>query len=519
MSIKLPRGARSLNAFLRAALVGPQALAFMPAITLGAFWLGGEGALIFMAVSFPLIFSVAGLHNKDSGSGREPRDLVTGLPFRDKAVEVLDHQLKSVGIRGRATAAVALQIDDYEALSEKLGPTGRDRLLFSVGERILGILRHQDALVRLDGPRLGIALSSLRRADLETLIQMCSRLQKSMSEPFIIDDLRVYVSICIGFCNPDSLTESTGTEVLCAAEAALDEARGHGTGSVRAFTPSMLAKARAKGQMVDDLSEALENGEIHAWFQPQVSADTGEISGFEALARWTHPEKGLVPPGDFLGLIAENALSERLGQVILHNALSALKMWDVAGMNVPGVGVNFGADELRNPKLVENLMWELDRFGLEPNRLTVEVLENVIAATENDVIVRNLRSLKEAGFKVDLDDFGTGNASIGNIRRFAVDRIKIDRSYITNVDTDRKQQGMVAAILTLAERLDLETLAEGVETAGEHEILSQLGCDHLQGFGIGRPMPLSETDGWIRDYTAKLSATQASIAAAAKSKR
>ena len=158
-------------------------------------------------------------------------------------------------------------------------------------------------------------------------------------------------------------------------------------------------------------------------------------------------------------------------------------------MQVPTVSVNFSAAELRNPKLAEKLKWELDRFGLAPDRLTVEILETVVAETDNDVIVRNVAALAALGCGIDLDDFGTGHASITNIRRFALRRLKIDRSFVTRVDEDREQQKLVSAILSMAERLGLDTLAEGVETPGEHAMLSQLGCGHVQGFGIGRPMP------------------------------
>jgi diguanylate cyclase len=161
------------------------------------------------------------------------------------------------------------------------------------------------------------------------------------------------------------------------------------------------------------------------------------------------------------------------------------------------VSVNFSAAELRNPRLPDRLRWELDRFGLGPDRLTVEVLETVIAATDNDVIVANIAALSAMGCGIDLDDFGIGHASITTIRRFAVRRIKIDRSFVTRVDQDREQQRMVSAILSLADRLGLQTLAEGVETAGEHAMLSQLGCSHVQGFGIARPMPLDEVTDWM----------------------
>ncbi len=251
----------------------------------------------------------------------------------------------------------------------------------------------------------------------------------------------------------------------------------------------------------------MNEGQIRPHFQPQVSTDTGKISGFEALARWYHPERGIISPSEFLPFLMEAGLSERLSEVMLFNALSALARWDQAGMEIPTVSVNFSDAELRNPKLPEKLKWELDRFNLDPSRLTVEILETVVAQTDNDVIVRNVAALAALGCGMDLDDFGIGHASITNIRRFDLRRLKIDRSFISRVDEDREQQKVVSAILSMAERLGLETLAEGVETPGEHAMLSQLGCGHVQGFGIGRPMPIEETADWILRHRAQQAST------------
>ncbi len=208
----------------------------------------------------------------------------------------------------------------------------------------------------------------------------------------------------------------------------------------------------------------------------------------------------MIPPSEFLVAIEQAGLSSRLTEEILRKSFLALREWDSAGLHVPSVGVNFSSEELQNPKLVEHIRWELDRFDLSPDRLTVEVLETVVSESNDDMITRNIAALSELGCRIDLDDFGTGHASIASIRRFAINRLKIDRSFVTRLDQDREQQNMIAAILTMSERLGLETLAEGVETAGEHAMLAQLGCGHVQGFGIGRPMPMDDATNWIRQY-------------------
>lgn len=292
-----------------------------------------------------------------------------------------------------------------------------------------------------------------------------------------------------------------------AAGLALREAQHHGTGAIRAYSMEMKRRAETRAELREEITDALETGQIEPWFQPQISTDTGLVTGFEALARWHHPVRGILPPSTFLPAIEQAGLLERLAEVMMGAAFTALKAWDRTGVDVPRVGVNFTASELNNPRLAEKVKWELDRFDLAPERLAVEVLETVVAGAPGDTVSRNINALSALGCRIDLDDFGTGHASIAAIRRFSVSRIKIDRSFILKSDRDPEQQRMISAILTMAERLHVETLAEGVETVGEHAMLAQLGCDHVQGFGIGKPMPFAETIDWMFAHNTKLEAT------------
>jgi EAL domain-containing protein (putative c-di-GMP-specific phosphodiesterase class I) len=327
-----------------------------------------------------------------------------------------------------------------------------------------------------------------------------------VEEPISLDSTTVYVSCCIGFCLTSRSPKKNARALIDAASKALQEAMRNAPSAIRMYSEEMQRKLTTQQKFQSEAEVALENGQIQPWFQPQISTDTGRVTGFEALARWTHPERGMVSPADFLPALEGSGQLERLGEVILYHSLSALKTWDAAGVDVPRVGVNFTGDELRNPKLIDKLGWELDRFDIAPSRLSVEVLETVLSTSQNDIIARNINGLAKLGCSIDLDDFGTGHASISSIRRFAVARIKIDRSFVMKIDRDGEQQRMLAAILMMAERLGLDTLAEGVETVGEHALLAQLGCRHVQGFGIARPMPMDQTVEWIRAHNAKLKA-------------
>ncbi len=490
---------------IRSIINGPQALAFLPALTLGSFWIGGETALLCLALILPALIAIVG-RDASVGGVILPAE-TSGLGQRERVEKALDNVLQIARPNGRTTASLVVELDDYTKLLTRLGHKASDEILRRTADRLRGVLRDDDMIVRLDGAEFAIALAPVRRADLESLIQISARLQSAVSEPISLDATTVYVSCSVGFCLSTRAPETNGEAMLEAAEQALNNAKLNGPSAIRGYSSEMQHKAKARHALIEEVTLALEDGQIQPWFQPQISTDTGEVSGFEALARWNHPERGMIAPCDFLPAIEQAGMFERLGEVILYHSLTCLKKWDKAGFRVPQIGVNFSDSELRNPKLVDKIRWELDRFDLTPDRLNVEILETVIADTDDDIITRNIAGLAALGCAIDLDDFGTGHASISNIRRFAVERIKIDRSFVMKVDTDPEQQRMVSAILTMAEQLNLKTLGEGVETVGEHAMLAQLGCTHVQGFGLARPMPFADTLEWMQKHREKLGET------------
>lgn len=496
----LIRALRPIGAQLRK----PEWIVFVPAVTLAAFWLGGERVLILVALGSPLVFAMAGAFRLNDTDAVDLPDALTGLSLRQQIVGTLDTVLRDGPVSGRTTACFVIQFDGMDLLVDRHGRAAQTEVLARSAERLAAALREGDLVARLEGGGFAVALAPVRRLDLETVVQLATRLQATLSVPVSVNAARLYVSASIGFCLAARAPAPNGKALLDAAQMAADDAARHGPGAIRAYAPEMSHNRADREALREELELALDEGQIRAHFQPQLSTDTGAITGFEALARWYHPEKGLIAPAEFLPLLESAGLSERLGEVMLYNALSALSRWDKLGLSVPTVAVNFSSSELRNPRLTDKLKWELDRFDLKPSRLSVEILENVVAETDNDVIVSNIAALAQMGCGIDLDDFGTGHASITSIRRFAVRRIKIDRSFVARVDEDRDQQKMVAAILSMAEQLGLATLAEGVETPAEHAMLAQLGCGDVQGFGIARPMPVDETMDWIGRHRARL---------------
>ncbi len=483
-------------------LAVPVALAWF---TLGPAWAAGAAAL-----AAPAIVVTRGRTDRGQPGDADdspPRDPVTNLPLRAELLGALGSAIAAAPVNGKTTACFVVSVDDAGDLVARHGQLGYEHILGRIGDALKVALRERDMLARIEGARYAVALAPARRIDLEAAIQIAARLQAALDPPISLDATTIHAGVSVGFCLAARAPQPNGPALLAAAELACEEAGRNGPGAIRAYSVEVARAAQDRSALRDTAEEALESGQIVGWFQPQISTDTGAVSGFEILARWRHPTRGILNPQEFLPAIECAGLIGRLGEIMIHQALTALKSWDRAGHRIPGVGVNFAREELGDPRLPERVRWELDRFEIPASRLTVEVLESVVSSTGNDVIVRNISALARMGCAIDLDDFGTGHASIANIRRFDVHRIKIDRSFVARADTDPSQQRMLSAILSMAERLNLATLAEGVETLGEHAMLAQLGCTHVQGYAIARPMAFEDTIAWLETHRAKLAAT------------
>ena len=476
----------------------PELLAFLPAVTLAAFWLGGEGALVAVALALPAVYALAGLLG--AGPARElvlpGVDPVTGLPLRDAAVRALD------GPQG-AAGCIVIGLDGADRLARLHGHRAFCDILRQTAARVAGAVQRRDTVCRLDGACFAVALGPARGAGLERLLQTAARIHDAVELPLDFDGTPVSVTAALGFCLGDRAPDPGGAALLEAAILAMDEAARHGPGGIRAHAEGMRQRMDELAELREALSCALDAGEVQAHFQPQLCTDTGRVSGMETLVRWHHPARGLLGPADFLPGLLAAGLAERLGEVMLDGALRALRRWDRAGHAVPAVSVNFAPEELRNPRLPERVQWELDRFALTPERLVIDLREAVLADPDEEVLADTLHRLAGLGCGIDLDSFGTGRASVAVLRRFPVRRLKIGRSFVAGLDADPAQQRTVAAVLSLAERLELETLAVGVETPGEHAALAQLGCGHVQGFAIARPMSEDTAAAWIAAQAAE----------------
>jgi diguanylate cyclase len=479
--------ARDISRRMRTPLV-------LPVLALMMYLGGDEVAFAMLAVLLPLGFLALG------------RTRPPGLPaaMSDQVIARLDEVLSEVAVKGGSTGCFVIQFDGAALLCDRLGRAQQSELLAACIARLRGALRPGDMLFALEDGSLAVTLAPSPRLDLEIMVRLAGRMHLVVQQPMTLAGGPVQVTCSIGFCHALQVDEPSGRRLLDAAQVAGDEALHYRPGAIRGYSAE-LARARAdRDTLRSGFAAAVNRGEIRAYFQPQLSTDTGEVSGVEALVRWHHPVRGCLLPGAFLPAIEGSELMELLGQTMLTQSLAAVAEFDRKGLRIPTVAVNFSPAELCDPELPERLKWVLDRFRLAPARLTVEVLESVVAGDGDEIIASNIARIAAMGCGVDLDDFGTGNASITAIRRFALNRLKIDRSFVREVDQNRDQQKLVTAILSLAERLGLETLAEGVETQAEHALLAQLGCGHVQGFVIARPMPVEDLAGWLVLHREKL---------------
>lgn len=471
-----------------------QLLGFVPVLTLGAFWAGGEMALFGMAIALPLLLALMG------GVRERPlviaeRDPMTGLVMRDGLIAWTDVAISERKIPEKQVAVIAINIDELSTVEDRFGSSMRECILRETAKRLRPHLRDDDVLARLEGG-FALGLRSVPSHGVEALVAMADRLMAAFEDPFSEGPTRTYCTVSIGIAAESHVKAIGGANLVIGAQAASEYA---GSGSVRVYGDGMSSERALDRDTAKELAAALEAGEIVAWFQPQIDIASNHVIGFEALARWDHPERGMISPAVFLPDIEAHGLSQRLAEVILKQSLMALNTWDAAGFSIDTVSVNFSSEELRNPRLPDYIRWELDRHDLAPERLTVEVLETVAAESSEDVVVRNLATLSRFGCNVDLDDFGTGLTCFINIRRFDVTRIKIDRSLVSKIDLDAEQRKMFTALLAFSRKLGVETLAEGVETDAEISTLRNLGCTQAQGFVISRPMTLGDTLLWLEE--------------------
>ncbi len=414
-------------------------------------------------------------------------DPITGLPNRELLTDRIGHALASSDPRAAAPIAVVLlDLDRFKVINESVGHAVGDRLLVAVGQRLIGSLRPSDTVARFGGDEFGIILDPV--VDADDARRIADRIGVDLRTPFPMGGRDWFISASMGIAIGQPGRATPG-EMLREAEIAMVRAKGDPSKRYVLFEPSMSEQTMDRIDMENDLRRAIERGELRLHYQPLVDLTTDRIIGFEALVRWQHPVRGLVPPLSFIPLAEETGLIVPLGRWVLETACRQAREWRDArrGASQLMMSVNLSARQFGQPDLVDQVVAILAETGLDPTTLELEITESVVM-DQSEVGIRTLHRLRDMGVRLVLDDFGTGYSSLAYLKHLPLDTIKIDRTFVAGLDGEA-DRSIVEAVIALAHGLRISVVAEGIETEAQFEILRAMGCDTGQGYLFARPLP------------------------------
>jgi diguanylate cyclase (GGDEF)-like protein len=411
-------------------------------------------------------------------------DALTNLPNRTLLHERLAEIVRNAR-RGDRCAMLGLDLDRFKLVNDTLGHPVGDALLVAVAERLVKLVRPHDVIARLGGDEFSILIQHVTSD--EAVEQLCQRIIDTLTQPFEIagHHIQIGASIGVAMVEVDALDPDT---LLRDADLALYRAKRSGRGNYRFYTPDMHAFATRRRQLEIELRRALKSNELRVHYQPQVDIATHTVIGFEALVRWYHPERGIIPPGDFIGVCEEIGLIGTVGELVLTQACRDAALWP----DSIKIAVNLSALQFKPGTLPAMVARALAVSGRDPTRLELEITEGAMLEDTSSVI-EQLQQLKQQGVLISLDDFGTGYSSLSHIRNFPFDRVKIDQSFVRDLGTNSDSLAIVRAVTGLCSSLGITSIAEGVETLDQLNILIAEKCDSAQGYYYSRPVPLAET--------------------------
>jgi diguanylate cyclase (GGDEF)-like protein/PAS domain S-box-containing protein len=418
-------------------------------------------------------------------------DPLTGLPNRLLFLDRLELAIAR-GKRTRAGVAVLfLDLDRFKNVNDSLGHDAGDELLVVVARRLESVLRPGDTVARFGGDEFTILCEDLPHASArERALEIAQRLLTAVARPFVVRKAETFVGVSIGIALTSSGDE-LADELLRDADAAMYHAKDAGRGRVEVFDDTMRARAMARHATENALHHAMERGELRVFFQPIVSLENARCVGAEALVRWQHPERGLVGPAEFIPLAEETGLIVPLGAWVLEEAATQAARWQLDHDDEFTVSVNLSARQVAEPDLAERVAEVIARTGVNPGNLCFEITETVLMA-DADAVMRVIERVRALGVRFAIDDFGTGYSSLGYLKRFSVDKVKIDRAFIDGLADDEGDRAIVSAVVGLAHALGLCVVAEGVEKEAQLAALVALGCDEAQGYFFAPPQPSSD---------------------------
>jgi diguanylate cyclase (GGDEF)-like protein/PAS domain S-box-containing protein len=422
-------------------------------------------------------------------------DALTGLPnrhlFQDRVAQTMAQARRS----GRAMAVLFIDLDRFKLVNDAQGREAGDRLLQAAALRLSQTVRGGDTVGRFGGDEFGVVLANLGKPGDASLV--AQKIIDALARPVELDGHETYITASIGI----SIYPADAAEpetLLANADAAMYRAKEQGRNHYEYFTREMNERALRWVRMQTEMRRALERGEFQVHYQPKVELATGRICGFEALLRWQHPEKGLVPPAEFIPVLEETGLIVPAGEWVMRTACAQIKAWREAGLPSSPIAVNLSARQFQQKGLEDSICRVLRESAVAPPLLQFELTESLLMA-DPEGAARTLLGLKELGVRLSVDDFGTGYSSLAYLKRFAVNELKIDRVFIRDIVADPDDAAITLAIINLAHSLDLEVVAEGVETEAQVNFLRSHGCDQMQGYYFAAPRTADDCTRALRE--------------------
>lgn len=415
-------------------------------------------------------------------------DPLTGLPNRLLFSDRLNQRLAHASNYQHQLAVMFLDLDHFKLINDTMGHEVGDLLLQAVAERLTTALRQVDTVTRMGGDEFTVILSDIEGP--QDAEHIAKRILEAMSTPFALAGQEVFVSTSIGI----SIYPADGVDaqtLVKNADTAMYKAKELGRNNYQVYTSALNTAVIERMTLENSLRKAIERHEFLVHYQPRVDLKSGTILGMEALIRWQHPEMGLIPPDQFIPLAEDTGLILPIGEWVLYTACAQNKAWQDQGFEPMAVAVNMSAIQVLQGNLVETVKQALEKTGLAPEYLDLELTESTLMHNP-DLAVGTLRELKAMGVKVAIDDFGTGYSSLSYLKKFPINTVKIDQSFVKHINSDPDDAAIAGAVVAMAHTLKLNVVAEGVETLDQLEFLRSLNCDEMQGYFISRPVPAHE---------------------------
>lgn len=439
-------------------------------------------------------------------------DGLTGLHNRTFLTDHFETLIKGAHRRRERLAVIQLDLDRFKQINDTLGHAAGDYVLVVTAQRMRDSCRASDLCARLGGDEFVMILNGA--GGTEDINMLARRILEQINEPIMFQGTTVLPGASAGIA-VYPIDADNAADLLVHADLALYSAKKLGGGSFSFFSEELRRELDYRKQLEHDIRVAISENAFQVYFQPQVSLTNGAISGIEALVRWKHAERGMISPGEFIPVAEKCGFMPEIGRIVFAKAIEQAAEWDRAGIAFGRLAVNVSGTELREPDFDRFLFATLEKAGLSPDKLSLEIVESVILDDEKTGIAAKLRHIRAAGVHLELDDFGTGYASLSHVNPNEIDRLKIDRRFVQNINENGDNTKIVRAITELARGLGISIVAEGAETEAELDSLMAIGCDQVQGYSIAFPMPQDKAREWLLARSpkkAKLKVLQGNLA-------